>query len=156
MDVVSDLMIHDLDLLLYLFKETPVSVTSYGKKMRTNHYDYVHSTFKFKSKKVAFISVGRNQAKEVRELEVISNEGTIVFDLMNYEINLAKSNAIAPNFVEKMPFTKRDHLFLEHQYFYDAILNNKNPVVSVSDGINAVKLIEKVRESLIKEVEVFI
>jgi predicted dehydrogenase len=153
-DVVQDLMIHDLDLLVYLFGETPVSVESIGFKMRTNRYDYVSSNFKFKSGHRATITVGRNQTKEVRELEISNVAGTLLVDLMRNEIQEALGTNTGPEFVNLDKYEKRDHLLLEHKHFYDSIKNHKKPIVSLEDGLLAVRLIDKVIESVEKGSEV--
>lgn len=147
-DVVQDLMIHDLDLLVYLLGEAPSSVNSIGFKMRTSRYDFVSSNFSFKSGHKATITVGRNQTKEVRELEISNCNGTLLVDLMRNEIHEASGSNNGPQFVETTAYPKRDHLLLEHQHFYDSILNHKNPIVSLEDGLLAVRLIDKVLESV--------
>ncbi len=155
-DVVQDLMIHDLDLLVYLFGETPVSVESIGFKMRTNRYDYVSSNFKFKSGHRATITVGRNQTKEVRELEISNKAGTLLVDLMRNEIQEALGSSPGPEFVNLDKYEKRDHLMLEHQHFYNSISKHVKPIVSLEDGLLAVRLIDKVIESVQSGKEVMI
>lgn len=153
-DVVQDLMIHDLDLLVYLFGEAPVSVEAMGFKMRTSHYDYVTANFKFKSGNRATITVGRNQTKEVRELEISNRSGTLLVDLMRNEISDALGTETGPQYVNTANYEKRDHLFLEHKNFYDSITNKKAPIISLQDGLIAVRLIDKVLESARKNIEV--
>jgi predicted dehydrogenase len=153
-DVVQDLMIHDLDLLVFLFKETPTAVDAVGYKMRTNKYDYVSANFKFESGHRATITVGRNQTKEVRELEISNTTGTLLVDLMKNEIIEARGSFDGPEFTKTIPYEKRDHLLIEHKHFYESILFKKAPIVSIEDGILAVKLIEKVLESADKHREV--
>lgn len=153
-DVVQDLMIHDLDLLVYLFKETPISVDAVGYKMRTKKYDYVSANFKFKSGHRATITVGRNQTKEVRELEISNTTGTLLVDLMKNEIIEARGTFDGPEFTKTIPYEKRDHLMLEHMHFYTSIKNGTPPVVSIDDGILAVRLIDKVLESADKNEKV--
>lgn len=155
-DVVQDLMIHDLDLLVFLNGEIPTSVEAIGFKMRTNKYDYVTAHFKFKSGNKATITVGRNQTKEVRELQLSNKTGTLTVDLMRNEILEASGKNEGPEFVKVEAYEKRDHLLLEHKHFYDSILNNKAPIISLEDGIVAVKLIDKVIESANTQKEVSI
>lgn len=155
-DVVQDLMIHDLDLLVYLFGETPVSVEAMGFKMRTNHYDYVTANFKFKSGNRATITVGRNQTKEVRELEISNHAGTLLVDLMRNEISEALGKEAGPEYVNTANYEKRDHLLLEHKNFYNSIANKKAPIISLADGLTAVRLIDKVLESARKNIEVIL
>lgn len=153
-DVVQDLMIHDLDLLVFLFKETPISVDSVGYKMRTNKYDYMSANFKFESGHRATITVGRNQTKEVRELEISNTTGTLHIDLMKNEITEARGSFEGPEFTKMIPYEKRDHLMLEHKHFYESITYKKPAIVTLEDGITAVRLIDKVLESADKHREV--
>lgn len=155
-DVVQDLMIHDLDLLVFLFDETPVSVEAMGFKMRTNHYDYVTANFKFKSGNRATITVGRNQTKEVRELEISNHAGTLLVDLMRNEISEALGKEPGPQYVNTGTYEKRDHLLLEHKNFYNSIHHKKDPIISIEDGLTAVRLIDKVLESARKNIEVML
>lgn len=153
-DVVQDLMIHDLDLLVFLFKETPIAVDAVGYKMRTKKYDYMSANFKFYSGHRATITVGRNQTKEVRELEISNTTGTLHVDLMRNEITEARGSFEGPEYTRTIPYEKRDHLMLEHEHFYNSIKNKKAPVISLEDGITAVRLIDKVLESADKHREV--
>jgi predicted dehydrogenase len=153
-DVVSDLMIHDLDLLVHLLREVPQSVNAVGFKMRTTKWDYVSANFTFKSGHRATITVGRNQTKEVRELAISNQVGTILFDLMNNEIREARGEFAGPEFVKVTAYEKRDHLLMEHQCFYDSILNGSPTIVTLDDGIVAVNLIEKVLKSIETGLEV--
>ena len=147
-DVVQDLMIHDLDLLVYLFGETPISVDAIGFKMRTNRYDYVTANFKFKSGNRATITVGRNQTKEVRELEISNKVGTLLVDLMRNEIQEALGSHAGPEFVRLEAYEKRDHLLLEHKNFYHSIIHKTAPIISLDDGLLAVRLIDHVLKSV--------
>jgi predicted dehydrogenase len=153
-DVVQDLMIHDLDLLVYLFNEKPVSVDAMGFKMRTNRYDYVTANFKFKSGHRATITVGRNQTKEVRELEISNKAGTLHVNLMTNEISEALGSMPGPEFVKLDQYEKRDHLLLEHGHFYRSITDKKKPIVSLEDGLLAVRLIDLVLKSVESNTEV--
>lgn len=155
-DVVQDLMIHDLDLLVYLFNEKPISVDAQGFKMRTQRFDYVTANFKFASGNRATITVGRNQTKEVRELEISNKAGTLLVDLMRNEISEALGAHLGPEFVRLSSYEKRDHLLLEHKNFYSSIINKKEPLVTIEDGLTAVRLIDHVLESVNLEREVML
>ena len=155
-DVVQDLMIHDLDLLMYLFEEKPIAVDAIGFKMRTCHFDYVTANFRFNSGNRATITVGRNQTKEVRELEISNESGTLVVDLMKNEIQEALGSENGPEFVRLESYEKRDHLFLEHKNFYHSIIEKKPAIVTLEDGITAVNLIDKVLESVRTNKEVLL
>ena len=146
-DVVQDLMIHDIDLLLYLFKEKPISLSSKGYKIRTDKWDHVSTDFKFKSGLKANITVSRNHVKEMRNLEVTNSCGTLFFDLFENKLLVGAGDA-TEDFVQEVPYEKRDHLFIEQEKFYNSILKGDDIFVDYQDGLNAVEIIDKVLLSL--------
>jgi predicted dehydrogenase len=142
-DVVQDLAIHDLDLLLYLFKQRPKSIIAHGYKIRTEKWDHASIQVFMEDKCEAIVTVGRNATKEIRELEVISRNGMITVDLFTNKISEATSSKYDDrSFVKEEGYNKRDHLLLEHKYFYQSILEGKAPFISIQDGFNAVHLVD--------------
>jgi predicted dehydrogenase len=156
-DVVQDLMIHDLDLLGYLFNEKPISVKSTGYKIRTQNWDYVCSQFSFKSERQAFLVASRNHVKEVRDLEVFSDVGCLFVDLFRNQMHIASQyETSSGEFIETLDYNKRDHLLIEQEHFYQSIEKKEQAIVTFEDGLLAVHLISKVLESLDTGLEVAI
>tara|TARA_R110002072_G_scaffold534_6_gene3828 strand:+ start:8198 stop:9154 length:957 start_codon:yes stop_codon:yes gene_type:complete len=151
-DVVQDLMIHDIDLLLYIFKKEPIALEAFGEKIRTKYWDYVKSIWYFDDGMKATITVGRNNISEVRNLEVISKNGMIQFDLMNREVKIADKNKESVEIIAK--YEARDHLAIEQNYFYQSILKDRPVFVNGDDGVKSILYIEKVLESLDKKEKV--
>ena len=147
-DVVQDLMIHDIDLMLFLFKSTPTKVEAIGFKSRTDKWDNVTAIWQFENGDRAIITSGRNNTREVRSLEISSDNGTIYVDMHHNEIEKTILEPIDKEYVEKLSYDKRDHLYVEQEAFYNSILNNQATIVDYNDGEKTVKLIEKVLESL--------
>jgi predicted dehydrogenase len=148
-DVVQDLAIHDLDLLLFLFKQKPKTVTAHGYKIRTSNWDHASINLSLDEKCEAFITVGRNATREVRDLEVVSKDGMISVDLFANKIYEATSSKYDDgSFVKEENYTKRDHLLLEHKNFYDSVLNNRPAIITAQDGFNAVHLVDCTLKSM--------
>lgn len=148
-DVIQDLAIHDLDLLVYLFKQRPKSVSASGFKIRTTKWDHAVIQLELEDNCSARIVVGRNATREVRDLEVVSQLGTITVDLFSNKILEAVNTQFSDGtFVKESSYNKRDHLLLEHKYFYNSILGNLPAVVSMNDGLNAVGLVDCSLKSL--------
>lgn len=147
-DVVQDLMIHDIDLLLFLLGDFPCSVKAKGKKMRTDKWDYVEATFDFKSGASAIVRVGRNYTREVRDLEISNEVGCLWVDL--FQKKFVEASALSTkeeDFLITEDYEGRDHLYEEQKLFYKAILKNIEPPVTLKDGLRAVTLVEKVLRS---------
>jgi predicted dehydrogenase len=142
-DVVQDLAIHDLDLVNYLFRQKPLEIKAVGQKIRTTKWDHANLHLKLEEGSEVYLVVGRNHVKEIRELEVISKEGMILVDLFSNKIYEAPSGQFEDgSFVREITYNKRDHLLIEHQSFYQSILQNKSAVVNLKDGLKAVHLVD--------------
>lgn len=142
-DVVQDLAIHDLDLILHLFKQQPISISASGHKIRTTNWDHASITLKMDEGCEAHIVVGRNAVKEVRDLEVISKEGMVSVDLFTNKILHATNSKYEDGtFVKEEAYNKRDHLLLEHKHFYESIRSGKAAIIGLRDGLNAVHLVD--------------
>lgn len=142
-DVVQDLAIHDLDLMLHLFKQRPLKVQAHGYKIRTHNYDHASIQLELENNCSALIVVGRNSVKEQRDLEVVSKDGMITVDLFTNKIYEATSSKFDDGtFVKEESYQKRDHLLLEHKHFYQSILDHKPAIVGLLDGLNAVHLVD--------------
>lgn len=148
-DVVQDLAIHDLDLLLFLFKQKPLEIKAHGFKIRTPKWDHATIEVSMENDCRAIITVGRNSVKEMRDLEVISTAGMITVDLFTNKILDAVSSQFEDGtFVKEEPYGKRDHLLLEHKHFYDSILTQRPAIITFNDGLNAVHLVDSALKSM--------
>jgi predicted dehydrogenase len=148
-DVVQDLAIHDLDLVLHLFKERPRSITAHGYRVRTKNYDHASLILELEKGCEVHIVVGRNSTREVRELEVISSAGMISVDLFANKVFEATNGQFEDGtFVRESAYSKRDHLLIEHKYFYDSILRDVGPIIGLKDGVNAVHLVDCALKSM--------
>lgn len=146
-DVVQDLMIHDIDLMLWLTDENPVSVEARGFKIRTDYWDHAWAKFHFSSGKTAIITVGRNAVAEQRTVQFTHHTGCLQVDL--FRGKTLESSALSETVVEK-EYPKRDHLLMEQIAFYQSILRNEEPFVSFEDGRRAVYVVEKTLEAISK------
>jgi len=150
--VVSDLMIHDVDLMLKLVKSFPTSVTANGFKTITNHEDFVHAFFDFSDGRKVEIVASRMSTNETRMIEVVSQNGTIFFDLIQGHYQLGRLNNESKNWeVSTFAYAKRDHLMIEQEYFFTSILKCLPPAVSATEARDVIFLLEKIEESLLSK-----
>lgn len=148
-DVVQDLMIHDLDLLLYLVSEKPKRIKANGLKIRTSKWDFVRAFLEYENGAHATITVDRNYTQEVREFEVMNEEGALYVDLFSRVMKVAHKDE-TETFVRETPYEGRDHLLEEQKLFYGAIEKRNAPVVTATEGRLAVYYVTKVLEALEK------
>lgn len=147
-DVVQDLMIHDLDLVNFLFSDLKLkNISSIGFKQRTDFTDFAESVLAFEDGSRAILSVGRNYVQEKRLLEVSCIDGCFQIDLLN-AVYLKALGSSKEDFVQKIEYQKADHLQLEQLAFFSCIENKTVNPVNFQDGLSAVKLVDQVRDQI--------
>lgn len=146
-DVVSDLMIHDLDLLWFLFKERPTEISAAGHKINTKKWDHATAVVKFPSGRRAILTCGRSHVEEQRKVQIIGEKGTLLINLMNQTYTYAWPGATTGDIVTHS-YDRADHLYEEQDGFYKAIIDKTESLVPMEDGIEVVAWIDAVQRSL--------
>ena len=93
-DVITDLMIHDLDLVLSLVDEEPNDVQAIGASVVTSHVDLANVRLGFPSGAVANITASRVSNKRFRRFRVFGPEGYYGINLMDQELDIVTKGVI--------------------------------------------------------------
>jgi len=135
-DVVADLMIHDIDLMLFLFPGNPSLIkVSFGKKL-TENIDFATAIFSFPGDILVTIKASRIEPSEERNFVIRSPKGYLKVDLLTKNIQINNDSS---------SYVGADHLQIENNAFCDSILNNSPEIVTFQDGVNAVKIVDTIR-----------
>jgi predicted dehydrogenase len=156
-DVVLDLMIHDLDLVLNLMKQVPTSVNAYGLTAFSGAIDHAVAHLSFESGPLVTVTASRVTEQKVRSLEVTAMEAYLEGDLLNKSIlvhrrtigeYLNNNKYRQESIVERIHVPIVEPLFVELQHFVESILESKTPRVSARDGLNALRLAHHIRSAI--------
>ena len=147
-DVAYDLMIHDLDIIYHLLGETPILVRAVGYKTRTSRWDHIMADMEFASGTKAVLTSGRDYIEEVRNFEVLNQNGCLRIDLHRHQAKALLNPQKGKNIPDSFRYEKRDHLFIEQDKFYRSILDKTPTVIPFQEGTVMVGIIEKILESL--------
>ncbi len=139
---VEDIMVHDLDLMMYVFKPQLLTCHAVGIKSKTKNWDTVQATFKTATQTFNFF-VSRDATEEKRMMSCFSSLGTAVINFMNNSLVTTTGSEL----IQKT-YEKRDHLTFEQNAFIQSIQNKSAPMVKFHDGVIACYLVEVVLESL--------
>src|SRR5438105_7484695 len=154
-DVVLDLMIHDLDIVQWLVGED-IEVTSLhavGIPILTNRVDAANARLEFATGAVANITAPRVGTEKIRKMRFFQPREYIVVD---YSTNHASISNLAPSNVSPWPGVNTrvlevkqvEPLRAEMEAFLQAAAEGSQPVVSGDDGRRALSLARRTLEQI--------
>lgn len=153
-DVVTDLMIHDLDLVLSLVDEEPIDVQAIGARVVTDHVDLANVRLQFPSGAVANITASRVSNKRFRRFRVFGPEGYYGINLMDQELDIVTKGSVpdGSNFpkldTEHVVFDTEQPLQVELAHFIDVANGQAVPMVTGWQGLRALQLAEQIQSIL--------
>lgn len=150
--VVSDLMIHDIDIVLSLIDSEIESIQTAG----TAGGRYAASTLTFTDDTVATLTASRQTQQKIRELTITASDRLVKVDYLDQSIEIHRQSA--PEFITDDGSVKYRHeSIVEHpvvenieplknelQSFLDAVVADETPAVSGTDGLKAVEIIQEI------------
>ena len=152
-DVIMDLMIHDLDIIMSINKSKIKNIQASGISVLTSKTDIANARIVFEDNCVCNLSSSRISDKIERKMRVFQKNSYYSLDYQNSSLGTYKKiknkNAVSIEKKEKS-FPQNDSLKDEIDSFVKCIKNNKKAVVDASDGLNALTYALKI-SNLIKK-----
>jgi predicted dehydrogenase len=140
-DVVIDLMIHDLDLVLAMARSELAQVSACGFQVLTDSIDIASVRLEFADGCVANLSASRVSQQPVRKLRVFQADGYASADLQAGRLRIARRDARQGGIAEdELVFADRDELRAEIANFVEAVRGARAPLVGGEDGRRALAL----------------
>lgn len=134
-NVVLDLMIHDIDIIQHMVDANIRKISATGATVISDHTDVAHARIEFDNGCIANVAASRVSAKIQRKLRIFQPGTYIALDLHNKKINVHHKKADI--FREEQSFESSDALRDEINAFLDAIIHGKPPIVSGEEGKKA-------------------
>ncbi len=154
-DVVLDVMIHDLDAVQWLVGETVdvSAVHAVGIPVISDKIDAANARIEFENGAVANITASRIGTEKIRKTRFYQTNSYVVLD---YAAKFASVTSLAPNAihpllgvtVNRLEIDDIEPLRAEIEAFFDAILEDKTPPVTAQDGRRALALALSVLEKI--------
>lgn len=151
MDVVSDLMLHDLDIVLSLVRQPVVSCHGSGVAVRSPRADYAVATLVFAEGTVASLVASRVSQEKVRVLEVTAEDGYYALDFVDRKLCVtrrAESHQEGAVYrqvavVEKVSAPDAEPLARELEHFAACALGEAAPAVTPAEAVQVLRVIEE-------------
>jgi predicted dehydrogenase len=159
-NVVLDLMIHDIDLVQSLANSEIVSIDAIGTPVFSGEIDIANARIRFANGCVANTTASRVSMKTERKLRIFEDAAYISLDLQQKILTLIRKRDGVPQpgqlpvSIEEANLEQGDALKSEIESFLDRIRNNKRPIVSGEDGLRAletaIRITEQVHANLVR------
>ena len=141
-NVIFDLMIHDIDIVTSLMKKKIKSISAFGKKIITNSIDIANVRIEFYGGAVANLTASRISQKNERKVRIFEKDRYYSVDFMNSNIkryNKGSKNKKGLFGYKEFNYVKADSLKEEINNFILSCLGKDKPLVDGEQGMNAVK-----------------
>ncbi len=144
-NVVLDLMIHDVDIILDLVKSPVRSIAASGARVLSNDIDIANARIEFENGCIANVTSSRVSLKTERKMRIFQPGAYLSVDfqargLSVYRLGEGEQFPGVPEIVaEQKSYGESDPLKAEIIAFLDALQNNKPVVVSGEDGERALQ-----------------
>lgn len=146
-DVVLDVMIHDLDMVLSFHPGTVTDVRAVGAPVVSAKVDVAHAWVTFASGCVAALTASRVAAARARELTVVQRDACVSLDYQSRRATVLRYSA-GTQAPEQIQGGDEEPLMLELESFLHAVRTGTPPVVSGQDGEAALSLAYRVLEEI--------
>lgn len=150
-DVIYDLMIHDLDILLALVKEQVTEVKAVGIPVLTDKVDIAHARLEFAGGAVANVTASRVSTERVRKMRFFQAREYISLDYARRDALRVgvKKQGPEPEFAfEKLPAPAVEPLHSELEAFLQAVSTRVAPKTDGAAGRAALELASRVMVSI--------
>lgn len=138
-DVILDLMIHDLDIILALLKDEVRSIRSSGIHVLSEKIDIANARLEFKSGCVATLTASRVHQGKVRKLRIFEPTACYSVDYINQEVSIFPLNGSQTD-IKSLKIEKEEPLKKELKNFFKCLQDGKIRKVSGEEGLRALRL----------------
>jgi predicted dehydrogenase len=162
--VILDLMIHDIDIILNLVNSNVKSISANGVAVMSDTPDIANVRIEFDNRCVANLTSSRISMKKMRKMRLFQKDAYIGIDFLEKKAEVIKLNSPSDKNVftfdietsngkktvaiANPPINDGNAIKLELAAFYQSILHNTTPPVTVMDGFRAMDIAHQILDKI--------
>jgi predicted dehydrogenase len=150
-DVILDLMIHDLDVILSLVQSDVQSVEAVGVPVLSESADIANARLRFAGGCIANITSSRVALKRERKIRIFQTDTYVSVDYSEKHVRICRrliDNGNPTITVEEHALGDGDALFDEIEHFVQAVRTRQRPLVDGRTALRALEVAELIRSNL--------
>ncbi len=153
-DVISDLMIHDIDIILSLVNSEIVGIAAVGTPVLTDHIDIANARLEFANGAVANVIASRVSRDKSRRIRVFQEHRYLSLDFIEQHLDVVyprdRPGDEWPEIVsERVTIEPVKPLDAEIADFVDCVRARREPLVSGEVGVEALEVALAVKERIL-------
>jgi predicted dehydrogenase len=151
-NVVLDLMIHDIDLIQSLVGAPIVSIDAVGSSVFSAGLDIANARIRYANGCVANTTASRVSMKMERKLRLFQDDAYISIDLQQKILTIVRKPPAGSDLakgqvlIEERTYDQGDALLFEIEAFLQSIITGSPPVVTGEDGLRALETATRITQ----------
>jgi predicted dehydrogenase len=156
-DVVLDLMVHDLDVILSVTAAEVVSLEAVGVPILTDRIDVANARIRFSDGLIANLNTSRVAARRERKIRFFQPDAYISVDYEARRIQVYRRSPPPPGSLypvisaEQIDLGEGDPLMEEVTAFVGSVRTRTTPPVTAADGLRVMEVSERILAAIEKE-----
>ena len=140
-DVVLDLMIHDIDIILSILGAEIEEVEAVGMPLCSSQIDVAHARLRFKNECVAHLSASRIANERVRKMVILQKDSHLAIDYMKQSLMITRRGEKGKEGIQAEEVVRESEpLETQLKSFLQSVRERTPPVVSGGDGQRALEV----------------
>jgi predicted dehydrogenase len=157
--VIEDLMLHDIDIILKTVDSNITKIKATGETIKSSSFDVVEAFIDFENGTKAHLKANRIADAPLRFSKFFQKESMVMVDYMNRRTEVTRLNGYAKQNGHAVNGHSLPAVFLpeikdvnaikeELNTFYDSIVNNTTPPVTISDSLRVLEICEEIKNRI--------
>lgn len=150
-DVLMDLMIHDLD-LMGIFTQDPLgSLEAIGCPVLSQSIDIANVRLRFESGLIVQLTASRVSRERQRKMRIFTPEGYYSIDFLNQNVEIIERKKLEETHqiqADQLLFPRTDALLMEIEDFLQAVAQKGSPRAQLQDAIRTLKWVQAIQAYL--------
>jgi predicted dehydrogenase len=148
-DVILDIMIHDLDIILDLVGSSVESMEAVGVPVLTDSVDIANARLRFASGCIANITASRVSADVMRKIRLFQKDSYISLDFAKAKADVYTLSETRQIRHKHLAISESDALASEIRSFVDAVMHGGSVIVDGTAGLKALEMAYAIKDRLI-------
>ncbi len=152
-DVILDLMIHDLDIILMVVQSEPKEISAVGIPVLTDKIDIANARLEFENGCVANVTASRVSSSKMRKIRMFQSDAYLSIDYQAKNVTIVRKTTGADGKPEiggeLLEIHEGDALQAELGSFVNAVRTRGTPEVTGEDGRRALALAHAIADAIV-------